>query len=1069
MSTKTCGEARARSEERAETPADGMPADAASRHNDAKLLEHVTRVAPGVLYLFDLDEQRNRYAQPGIGQILGYPDDGRFASPDWVSTVMHPDDRPGFATHLERMRECAEGETHTFEYRMQRADGEWRWFLSRDTPFARHADGRVREIVGAATDVTEQRQAAARLAESEAVFRQLAEANLIGVGVGDTCGGITYVNDEMLRMMGYTRADYEAGRVNWAECLAPESRAGQEAFVARLIAERRIVGYERAFVRPDGRRTPYVGAAALVRPDSDYHVSVALDLTRVRESQEELRLASERFSAAIQASPVIVFNQDRELRYTWIHNPALGYSVDEVIGKRDAELFERAEDAAAVEAVKRRVMEMGVAERVEVLIHDRGEERTYDLTVQPLRDGDGGVVGVTCAASDVTERKRDERRVRESEQQLRRVLDTLFAFVGVMTPDGTLIEANRAPLEAGGLTPADVIGRKFWDCPWWTHDAQVRERCREACELAARGEASRFDVVVRMKGDSRMTIDFTIAPMRDDAGRITHLVPSGVDIEERKRAEAALQERNALLQALTQDTDDLIWAKDRSGRLTLANPAVSRLFPQHAQVVGLTTEALIGDPAQAAIVIANDARIMTSGRAEMVEETVGAPGVERVFLSSKAPLRNAEGEVVGISGVSRDITARKRLEAERDALLAAERAARAEAERANQLKDEFLATVSHELRTPLNAMLGWTQVLARRQQDPALVREGLAVIERNARAQAQLIEDLLDMGRIMSGKLRLDVQTVDLHDVISRALETIRPVADAKSIRVSSNLDARVGAMRGDPDRLQQVVWNLLSNAVKFTPRGGWVALELVRRSEDVALSIQDSGQGIASELLPHVFDRFRQGDGTSSRRQGGLGLGLSIVRQLVELHGGTVRAESAGAGQGAKFIVELPLSEPDADMHFAPLGGIGATDPLAGGRATNALAGVSVLAVDDEADSLQMLARVLSDAGARVLVARSAAEALVLLERERPDVLVSDIGMPEVDGYELIRRVRALAPSQGGDVPATAVTAYARPGDQARALAAGYQAHLAKPVRALELIALIEALVKRPRALPAG
>ena len=1143
----------------------------------AGLLEHVTRVVPSVLYVLDLDSRRHVFANRSLREVLGHAPGEE--PQDWVNALMHPEDVPRLVAHLEHMRSCADGETVAFEYRLRHADGEWRSFLSRDTVFARGSDGRVARVVGAAIDITESRRAEPRVAASEAVLRQLAETNLVGVGVGDTRGRIAYVNDEMLRMMGYSRADYEAGRVNWAECLDAESSVEQPALVGRLLDDGRVVGYERAFRRPDGGRTPYIGAAALLRPGSDLHVSVALDLTRIRDTEEALRLANERFRTALEASPVVVFNQDRELRYTWIHNPALGYRADDVLGKRDIHLFERAEDAAATEAVKRRVIETGRGERVEVVLHHQGEAHDYDLTVQPLRDAAGAIAGVTCAAVDVTERRRHELRARGSEEQLRRVLDSLFVFVGVMTPDGTLTEANRAPLEAGGLAPEEVIGRKFWDCAWWSYDPEVQRRCREACERATRGEASRFDVVVRMREDSRMTIDFTVTPMRDATGRITHLIPSAVEIDERKRAEAALreserrfklladampqlvwtasedgrvdyynarraeyrgaadgdgdrwepfvhpddvpatraaweraassgelyemehrlqradgeyawhlsrgvpvrdaegriakwygtatdidarkraeaalQERTALLQALTENTDDLIWAKDRSGRLTLANAAIARLFPQHAHVVGLTTMELLGDAAQAAIIDANDQRIMAAGRAEMVEERLDAHGAERVFVSSKAPLRDAAGAVVGITGVSCDITARKQLEAERAALLDAERFARAEAERANQLKDEFLATVSHELRTPLNAMLGWTQVLARRQQDPALMREGLAVIERNARAQAQLIEDLLDMSRIISGKLRLDVRTVDLHDVISRALETIRPVADARSIRIGATLDARVGAIRGDPDRLQQVVWNLLSNAVKFTPRGGWVEVRLVRRADDVELRVQDSGQGIAPELLPHVFDRFRQGDGSSSRRQGGLGLGLSIVRQLVELHGGTVSAVSPGIACGATFVVELPLGEPDVHPHFSPLAAQ-AADAVG---ALSTLRGVVALVVEDEPDSLRMLTRVLEDAGVKVFAAHSAEEALATLARERPDVLLSDIGMPGVDGYELIRQVRSLS-APHGQVPALAITAYARAEDRERALAAGYQAHLAKPVRAQGLLALIESLL---------
>jgi CheY-like chemotaxis protein/anti-sigma regulatory factor (Ser/Thr protein kinase) len=302
------------------------------------------------------------------------------------------------------------------------------------------------------------------------------------------------------------------------------------------------------------------------------------------------------------------------------------------------------------------------------------------------------------------------------------------------------------------------------------------------------------------------------------------------------------------------------------------------------------------------------------------------------------------------------------------------------------------------------------------------------------------------------------VQTVDLHDVVSRALETIRPVADAKSIRLSASLDARVGAMRGDPDRLQQVVWNLLSNAVKFTPRGGWVELQLLRRGDDVELSVQDSGQGIAPELLPHVFDRFRQGDGSASRRQGGLGLGLSIVRQLVELHGGSVRAESEGLGHGATFVVELPISEAEVATHFTAMAH--AHPPPRERPAPATLRGVVVLVVDDEPDSLRMLARVLEEAQVKVLAAHGAEEALAMLAQERPHVLLSDLGMPGVDGYALIRRVRAL-PAPHCQVPAVAITAYARPEDRERAVTAGYQAHLAKPVHAHDLLAQIESLLR--------
>ncbi|MGJ7918615.1 MHYT domain-containing protein [Massilia sp. LXY-6] len=394
--------------------------------------------------------------------------------------------------------------------------------------------------------------------------------------------------------------------------------------------------------------------------------------------------------------------------------------------------------------------------------------------------------------------------------------------------------------------------------------------------------------------------------------------------------------------------------------------------------------------------------------------------------------------------------------AERQDLLMREREARDEAERLSALKDEFLATLSHELRTPLNAVLGWASILQRGVKDEETLRRGLETIERNARAQGQLIDDLLDMSRIISGTLRLDVQLIEPDKVVEAALGTVHPAAVAKRIDLRVDLERPSEQMRwtvlGDPARLQQVMWNLLSNAVKFTPNGGMVQVMLHRDGHDVVIRVADSGIGIASEFLPYVFDRFRQQDASITRQHGGLGLGLSIARQLVELHGGTIGVSSAGEHAGTTFTLRLPLAEPQA---AAPQPSEAAVSAAAG-AGQGELAGIKVLLVDDVADTLDVLQQILQHSGATTMAAPNAGTALALLERERPDVIVSDIGMPDVDGFELMRRIRRRAAGAGGAIPAIALTALTRQDDRNKAMQAGFTDYLAKPVEPASLVARI-------------
>jgi PAS domain S-box-containing protein len=409
----------------------------------------------------------------------------------------------------------------------------------------------------------------------------------------------------------------------------------------------------------------------------------------------------------------------------------------------------------------------------------------------------------------------------------------------------------------------------------------------------------------------------------------------------------------------------------------------------------------------------------------------------------------------------RDITDRKRDEKERAVLLENARAARAEADTANRIKDEFLATVSHELRTPLTSILGWAELLANGNLDQQMSARAVETISRNARAQRQLIDDLLDISRIITGKLRLAVRPIELTPIIEAVVEAVRPAADARNIQVQTSFGERLGPVSGDPDRLQQIVWNLLSNSIKFTPKGGSVAVRLERVHSHIEITISDTGKGIAPEFLLHVFERFRQSDSSSARKHGGLGLGLSIVSQLVELHGGTVTARSPGEGLGTIITVMLPVLSvhhelAEGDKVLTLVGSKTVTDYRP------SLVHLRVLIVDDEPDARDLIGAVLTGRGAEVIACESAAEALEELERQKFDVLVSDIGMPLMDGYALIEKVRQLSEDHGGRIPAAALTAYAGVEDRMRVLSAGYQIHIPKPVEPAELITIVANLAER-------
>jgi PAS domain S-box-containing protein len=521
------------------------------------------------------------------------------------------------------------------------------------------------------------------------------------------------------------------------------------------------------------------------------------------------------------------------------------------------------------------------------------------------------------------------------------------------------------------------------------------------------------------------------------------------------------EESTALLAAIINSSDDAIVSKTLEGLITSWNAGAEKIFGYPAaEAIGQHISLIIPSDRHGEEVVVLE-RVSRGEKIDHFETVRQAKDGRELYISlTVSPIRNSSGQIVGASKVARDITVRKRLEEERERLTGVATAAQGAAEEASRLKDDFLATVSHELRNPLNSIVGWAALLSGGKLDAKKTARGIAAIIRAGQAQDQIINDLLDVSRIISGRLRLDVRPMKLIEVLETAIDTVRPAAEAKQIRLQVMLDPEAGPSSGDPDRLRQVFWNLLSNAVKFTPKNGRIQIHSQRINSHVEIVVSDTGIGIERKLLPFVFDRFRQGDSGTDRQSTGLGLGLAIVRSLVELHGGTVWVESKGKDLGSSFNVRLPiLIAPQVidDSRIHPT-----AEDLKSTETGPSLQNLSVLVVDDEEGAREVISTILTEAQAEVRTASNVEEALQIMDEWQPHVLVADIGMPDVDGYEFIRRVRARGAQRGGNIPAAALTAYARAQDRIRVLSAGFQIHIPKPIHPAELITVVASLGKR-------
>ncbi len=737
---------------------------------------------------------------------------------------------------------------------------------------------------------------------------------------------------------------------------------------------------------------------------------------------------------------------------------------------------------------------------------------------KPFVDDDGHPVYVTGACADVTSRREAAGALRENEERLRAIFDHAAVGIVVAALDGRFVDVNRKFTEILGYTADELRDVTFLTL---THPDDVGETVAAVTQLL-NGIGSECSLEKRyQRKDGSVVWSLTTVTLLKDADGPRQFIGVVEDISARKFAEAALREETRNLELLNQTGRTLVSELDLQAVIQTCTDAATQLSgAQFGAFFYNTTDdngdsfllftlsgapreafeqfghpratALFGPTLRGEAPVRCDDVLKDPRYGAMAPHHGMPPGQPPVRSYLAVPVRSRSGAVIGglffghprpgvfteraerlIVGVAaqagiaidnaRLYETAQNAAHEREALLESERAARSTAEKMSELKDEFLATLSHELRTPLNAILGWSQVLQNAPKNESDVRQGLEAIERNARVQTQLIEDLLDMSRVTSGKLRLDVQPLQPMSIIEAAVETVKPSADAKDIRVDCVLDPAAGPVSGDPGRLQQVVWNLLSNAIKFTPKHGKVQIRLERVNSHIEISVADTGVGIKPEFIPHLFERFRQGDASTTRKFGGLGLGLSIVKSLVELHGGTIRVRSDGEGLGTTVTVHLPLTvvhrgAPPAGRTHPKSPSLSATSA----PGADELAGLKVLVVDDQVDARELVKRVLEDCAADVITAGTAEEALTLVQRLRPDVLVSDVGMPGIDGYELLRRVRALGQEQGGKVPAIALTAFARSEDRTRALRAGFLVHVSKPVDPSELVATVASVAGR-------
>lgn len=1040
--------------------------EAALEQSEARLARMAQNV-PGAIYQYRQRPNGNDefiYMSSGCLELYGVESWEIQQNSQLVWQAIHPDDLE--AIEKTFTPEVLAGAPWQHEWRIIDRSGQLKW-LQGFARCEREPDGSLLWD-GVLLDISDRKRAQAVLQESEERYRRLFEHNPQPMWMLDarTLAFLT-VNEAAVRHYGYSKAEFLAMTIG--DIRPPEDIPALFNKLARKPAQLDDAGTWR-HVKKDGKVIEVeITSHAETFAGRDAYLVLINDVTKRKRIERALQQSEERFRTLADNIAQLAWMADENGLIFWYNQRWFDYTgtaFEEMKGWG----WQKVHHPEHVEQVVqkfRHCIETGETwEDTFPLRSKDGQYRWFLSRAIPLRDKQGKVFRWFGTNTDITERKQVETALRQREQRLD--LATSAAGLGVFEWDvqaDCAFWENQRMYEIFGQSPEDGTISKAQFVNSILHPDDLEPFERALGEAMQPGKPFHLLCRIRRKDGEWRWIEFNGRFSHSPDGTPLRLVSVISDITDayrqatqRKQAEAALRQSEERYRYLAELIPQLVWIANDEGVLLDVNQRwleFTGLTPAQAQPEGWS-----------AVVHPDDLPILSHQWVEAQQNAIRyqaegrmrrADGVYRWHLHQALPLKNAQGQVVKWFGTATDIDDQKQLEqqrdreaAERHRILQQEQRAREEAERANRIKDEFLAVLSHELRSPLNPILGWSRLLQTRKFNEAKTSEALQIIERNAKLQAELIEDLLDVSRILRGKLSLNIAPVDLASTIHAAMETVQLAAQAKSIQIQTRLEPNVGKVAGDSSRLQQVVWNILSNAVKFTPKGGQVSIRVERLGSHAQITISDTGKGISPEFLPHVFDYFRQADSTTTRTFGGLGLGLAIVHHLVELHGGSVQADSPGEGQGATFTVKLPLmpTQPETNQDDRHL------------EQSLNLNGIKVLVVDDDADSREFVAFVLEQEGANVTMASSAREALTALIECQPDVLLSDIGMPNIDGYMLIQQVRALPPEQGGRIKAIALTAYAGEINYQQALAAGFQQHLSKPVEPDELVATIANLI---------
>lgn len=1022
------------------------------------LAEH----SPDIIIRYDR-QLRHLYTNPAITTATGIPAEELIGKT--CAEVNLPED---FTTRWEALlhQVLATGQESTAEFHLVTPNHSVRYYQTRQVP---EVDpwGSIASILVVTRDITSLKETEAALRHNQELLETVLE-NFPNGGVllFDQALRCILVRGRGLSRVGITHTQFE-GKTIW------DAFAGEVGQVLEVAFHQALAGQSSRLEVPLANHIFDAQVLPLRADNNEVTVGmvIAQDITDLKTVQMTLQDREERLQLALDVAQL----------GTWYYNVV---AAEMVWSSRTKQIFGLCPDAATPTYSEfleflhpddrpwlERAILQAITQRSDLkaeyrIIRADGGVRWLEgagrTTVNPV----GEATHILGVVVDITERKQAEEQLQERQRFIQRVTDTVPGILYVYDlVEQRNIYANRQLAISLGYSVEEVQAMGAQLLPQLMHpdDLARLPAALDHIQTLRDGDINDFEFRMhRVDGEWRWFSDRGTVFLRQSNGLPRQVLGFALDITERKQAE---EDRQKFF-AMVDNSSELISMATLQGQSFYLNPAGCAL-------VGL-------DPSEVDATEIEDflpAEVKSFFR-QVVIPTVLSEGYwagdvqfqhfqtqELIDLYQSVYLvRNPDTqEPICMAAIARDTRDQKRVAAERAELLRREQAARQQAEAASRMKDEFLAIVSHELRSPLNGILGWARLLRTRHLTPEKVEQALASIERNAQVQTQLIEDLLDISRIIRGVIRLNLRALQLLPIIQAALDTVRPTASTKAITIHTQLDETVGSVLGDADRLQQIVWNLLSNAVKFSQVGGQVTVGLEQRKDAdgnayACIVVSDTGQGIKPEFLPYVFERFRQADSSSTRSHGGLGLGLAIVRNLVELHGGTVAVESAGEGQGATFTVQLPLL-----LNSPPAATSDALFPQRQTTLSTALTlnGISILAVDDEADTRDFLKIALEQYGATVAIAADAQEALEKLQTLKPDVLLSDIGMPGQDGYALIRQVRRLPADQGGAIPAAALTAYAREGDRLQALEAGFQMHIPKPIEPVQLITVVIKLVK--------